>query len=115
MEKAQLAIARNAVDEYDLYTGRMLYDATNYDTYLDTESPSELAKRGHAKSKRNDLKIVGLAALVTADGHVPLFYDTYPGNRHDSVEFGNILPKLSKFLYFTRDNLFSFNTKSILI
>jgi transposase len=96
LEKAQLAIARNAVDEYDLYTGRMLYDATNYDTYLDTENPSELAQRGHAKSKRNDLKIVGLAALVTADGHVPMFYDTYSGNRHDSVEFGDILPKLSK-------------------
>ena len=96
LEKAQAVIARNAVDEYDLYTGRMLYDATNYDTYLDTENSSELAQRGHAKSKRNDLKIIGLAALVTADGQVPMFYETYPGNRHDSVEFNSILPKLSQ-------------------
>jgi transposase len=94
--KAQEAIARQAVEEYDLYTGNLLYDSTNYDTYLTTTSKSELAQRGHAKSKRADLKIVGIAAVVTQDGHVPLYHQVFPGNRPDSVKFGQILPQFSK-------------------
>jgi transposase len=95
-EKAQEAIARQAVEEYDLYTGNLLYDSTNYDTYITTTSKSKLAQRGHAKSKRTDLKIVGVAAMVTQDGHVPLYHQVFPGNRPDSVEFGQILPQFSK-------------------
>jgi transposase len=94
--KVQEAIARQAVEEYDLYTGNLLYDSTNYDTYITTTSKSELALRGHAKSKRTDLKIVGVAVMVTQDGHVPLYHQVFPGNRPDSVEFGQILPQLSK-------------------
>jgi len=96
LEQAQVAIAKQAVEVYDLYTGKLLYDATNYDTYLDTKNPSQLAQRGHAKSHRSDLKIVGVAAMVTQDGHVPLFHEAYPGNRIDNVQFQEILPKLAK-------------------
>jgi transposase len=93
---AQTKIARQAAEEYDLYLGSMLYDTTNYDTYIATGNPAELAQRGHAKSKRTDLKVVGLAAMVTQDGHVPLFHQVYPGNRHDSVQFNQILPQLAE-------------------
>lgn len=96
LERAQQAIAKQAAETFDLYTGRLLYDSTNYDTYLDTKSPSLLAQRGYAKSGRSDLRVVGVAVMVTEDGHVPLFHEVYPGNRHDSVEFGRILPKLAK-------------------
>jgi transposase len=96
LEQAQQVIAHAAVDEFDLNAGHLIYDATNYDTYLDTNNPNPLASRGHAKSKRNDLKVVGLAAMVTADGHVPLLHEAFPGSDHDSKEFAHILPKLSE-------------------
>ena len=96
LEQAQVAIAKQAVEVYDLYTGKLLYDSTNYDTYLDTNNPSKLAQRGHAKSHRSDLKIVGVAAMVTQDGHVPLFHEAFSGNRHDSGQFKEILPKLAQ-------------------
>lgn len=93
---AQKKIARQMAEEFDLYTGSMIYDTTNYDTYIATKNPATLAQRGRAKSKRTDLKVVGLAAMVTQDGHVPIFHQVYPGNRHDSIQFNHILPQLSE-------------------
>ena len=49
---------------FDVDLNNLIYDATNFFTYIDTMNPSELAKRGHDKAKRNDLKTVGLALIV---------------------------------------------------
>jgi len=93
---AQLALARQAMDKFYLNTQNLLYDSTNYDTYLNTKTSSAVAQRGHAKSKRNDLRIVGVAVLATEDGNVPLFHGVYPGNRPDSKEFSAIFPDLKR-------------------
>lgn len=63
--------------------------------FLDTENPSRLAQRGHAKSKRTDLRIVGLALLVSVDFHVPLLWQVYPGNQHDTQSFAQALQELT--------------------
>ena len=57
-------------------------------------NPSGLAKRGHDKAKRNDLKTVGLALLVTPDFSVPVLGETYPGNRGDSTQFSDMMEQL---------------------
>ncbi|ACV61311.1 transposase-like protein [Desulfofarcimen acetoxidans DSM 771] len=82
------------VDKYNLSTDLLIYDATNFFTYIDTLSADKLPQRGHSKEKRSDLKIVGLAMMVTPDFNVPLFYDVYPGNDNDSVEFKAVIEKL---------------------
>jgi transposase len=82
------------IDTYDIDTSQIIYDATNFFTFIDTMQDSELAKRGHCKHKRNDLRIVGLALMVTPDFAVPLLHDTYPGNMSDSKEFPVMLEKL---------------------
>jgi len=69
---------------------------TNFDTFIDTENPSQLPQRGHAKSKRSDLRIVGLALLVSLDFHVPLLWKVYPGNPTHSVTFVQILEELTQ-------------------
>lgn len=56
---------------------------TNFDTHIPTVTPGELARRGHAKSKRADLRVVGLGVLVSETGHVPLLHRTYAGNASD--------------------------------
>jgi transposase len=53
-----------------------------------------LARRGHAKSKRTDLRIVDLALLVSWDFHIPLFSQIYQGNQNDSVTFSRVLDDL---------------------
>lgn len=83
LERAQVAIARAAVTRFALSTDVLAFDTTNFDTHIATLSPGELARRGHAKSKRKDLRVVGLGLLVSETGHVPLLYRTYPGNGSD--------------------------------
>lgn len=94
IERFEDAFAELIVKRYNLSTDCLIYDATNFFTYIDTKSESELAQRGHSKDKRFDLKIIGLAMVVTPDFNVPLFHEVYPGNRADAVEFDKALAKL---------------------
>jgi len=83
LERAQVAIAQAAVTRFDLTTDVLAFDTTNFDTHIATVTPGELARRGHAKSKRSDLRVVGLGLLVSETGQVPLLYRTYAGNGSD--------------------------------
>ena len=96
LEKAQIEIARAAVRSFQLSADVLAFDTTNFDTHIATTTAGELARRGHAKSKRSDLRVVGLAALVSETGHVPLLHRTYPGNGSDQAVLGSCLDALGK-------------------
>ena len=81
-------ITRRVLEEFDIERDTLLFDATNFDTFINTQTKSELAQRGRAKSKRKDLRILGLALLVSADFHIPLLSHVYPGNENDAKMFG---------------------------
>ena len=83
LEQAQVAISKVAVARFELSADVLAFDTTNFDTHIATLTPGELAQRGHAKSKRKDLRVVGLGVLVSETGHVPLLYRTYNGNGSD--------------------------------
>ena len=83
LEQAQVAIAKAAVARFKLSADVLAFDTTNFDTHIATVTPGELARRGHAKSKRRDLRVVGLGLLASETGHVPLLYRTYSGNGSD--------------------------------
>ena len=89
------ALARRLIETFDLDLSTLAFDCTNFDTFIDTETRSQLPQRGHAKSKRTDLRIVGLALLVSVDFHVPLLWKVYPGNQHDSLTFAQALQELT--------------------
>jgi len=96
LERAQLAIARAAVTRFELSTEVLAFDSTNFDTHIATTTPGELARRGHAKSKRSDLRVVGLGVLVSEVGHVPLLHRTYPGNGSDQALLASCLKGLAQ-------------------
>lgn len=96
LEKAQIEIARGAVRRFELSAGVLAFDTTNFDTHIATTTAGELARRGHAKSKRSDLRVVGLAVLVSETGHVPLLHRTYPGNGSDQAVLGECLHALGR-------------------
>ncbi len=91
---AETALTQHMVKEFGLDLSTVVYDATNFYTWIDTNTPSELAQRGHQKQPRSDLKSIGLALLVTTDFNIPLFHAVYPGNRHDAKEFQSITDEL---------------------
>lgn len=85
LEQAQIAIARAVVARFKLSADVLAFDTTNFDTHIATVTSGELARRGHAKSKRSDLRVVGLGLLASETGHVPLLYRTYAGNSSDQA------------------------------
>ncbi len=88
-------IVARMVKDHDVDLGRVLFDATNFFTFIDTynEAP-ELAQRGHSKQGRKALRIVGLALLVSRDSHLPLFHHAFPGNQHDATTFASLVDAL---------------------
>ena len=96
LEKAQIEIARSVLRRFELSTDVLAFDTTNFDTFIATTTPGKLARRGHAKSKRKDLRVVGLATLVSETGHVPLLHRTYPGNGSDQTVLGECMDALGK-------------------
>jgi transposase len=77
-------ITKRVVERYAIELDCLLFDNTNFFTYIDTANPSSLVKRGHSKEKRTDLKIVGLSLMVSPDHNIPLFHEVYAGNTHDA-------------------------------
>jgi len=76
----------------------ILYDGTNYYTFIDTfNAHSALAKRGKNKQGRANLRQINYSLFCTADGHIPLLYDTYEGNRNDYAHFPTSLQKFQEF------------------
>ena len=101
LEERQIAaisetLAQRLLETFHLDVNSLIFDCTNFDTFIDTENLSRLPQRGHAKSKRTDLRIVGLALLVSVDFHVPLLWKVYPGNQHDSKTFAQVLQELTR-------------------
>ena len=93
------AIERDIVTEmvrtFEIDLRQVLFDATNFFTFIDTfNERNTLAQRGKSKEGRQALRIVGLALLVSADGHVPLLHRTYPGNQTDAPTFRSLTDSL---------------------
>ncbi len=94
IQEVEQALTQRMVAEFGLDLSTVVYDATNFYTWINTQTPSELAQRGHQKQHRADLRAVGLAVLVTTDFNIPLFHAVFPGNRHDSVQFASVTEAL---------------------
>ena len=96
IRKIEDEVTRRIIERYAIDTECLLFDNTNFFTYLDTANPSTLGKRGNSKEKRKDLKIVGLSLMVSTDHNVPLFHETYPGNRNDARQFSSVIARLKE-------------------
>ena len=94
MAAIEAELSRRLVERYQIDLSCLCFDCTNFDTFINTENPAELPQRGHAKSKRSDLRVVGLALLVSSDFNIPLFSEVYPGNQADSVTFASVTERL---------------------
>jgi transposase len=94
IRKIEDDLSRELVESFGMDVRCLCFDCTNFDTFLDSRTTSELAQRGHAKSKRTNLRVVGLALLVSTDFHIPLFSRVYPGNQPDSVTFRSVTEEL---------------------
>jgi transposase len=84
------------IQHFKLNLRTLVYDGTNFFTYINTRTPASLPARGHNKQKRIDLRQVSLGLLVSTDFHVPLFHKVYAGNVNDSTVFQTITEELAQ-------------------
>ena len=96
LQLIEAELGRRMVSEFGLDLSGLMLDMTNFATYIDTANPkAPIAQRGKAKQKRTDLRLVGLALVVTADGAIPLLSHAYAGDRPDVTQFGTVITELS--------------------
>ena len=88
-------LTQSLIDRFGIDLSCLLYDTTNFHPFIDSFNAAPgLAQRGQSKQKRMDLRIVGLALLVTKDFHIPLLHQVYPGNLHDATTFASVTETL---------------------
>ena len=92
-------IIKDVVEREHLDLSSVSYDGTNFYTFIDTFNVRcRIARRGHNKQRRSDLRQVSYALFCCADGHMPLYYDVYEGNRNDARQFPMMLQRFNDFL-----------------
>mgnify|MGYP006281221851 FL=1 len=72
----------------------LLFDTTNYYTFMASQTPSEIARRGKNKAGRHYLRQIGMGLLVARGSRLPLYYSVYPGNLHDSKHFEAVMDEM---------------------
>src|SRR5436190_5141283 len=88
-------LGRRLVTEYALDLSGLILDMTNFATFIDSGNDrAPIAQRGKAKQKRTDLRLVGLALIVTRDGGVPIVSHSYAGDQPDVTQFSTVVAEL---------------------
>ena len=95
LREIETRLGRAMVSEFGLDLTGLALDMTNFATFIDTGNPrAPIAQRGKAKQKRTDLRLVGLALVITRDGGVPVISHAYPGDRPDVTQFPTVVDEL---------------------
>jgi transposase len=95
LRSIETELGRRMVTEFGLDLSGLVLDMTNFATYIDSANDrAPIAQRGKAKQKRMDLRLVGLALVVTRDGGVPVVSHAYPGDRPDVTQFPMVIEEL---------------------
>ncbi len=81
-------LIEKVVNRESIALDTLLYDTTNFTTYISSvNSRNSIAQRGRSKKRRSDLRIVGVAMIVSKDFGIPLLHETYSGNLQDTSIF----------------------------
>jgi transposase len=96
IKEIERKVSAAAVETFGLDCRGLVLDMTNFATYIDSANErAPIAQRGHAKQKRNDLRLVGLGLVVTTDGGIPLVSHSYAGDRPDVTQFAQVVRELA--------------------
>src|SRR6266568_64808 len=89
-------LSKRLIEDLKINLRTLVYDGTNFFSYINTTNPATLPARGHNKQKRTDLRQVNLGMLVSTDFHIPLFHRVYTGNLTDATAFQTISEELAQ-------------------
>ena len=92
LSQAWLEIVNSVMDSEQIDISNVSFDGTNFYTFIGSfNARCSLAQRGKNKQGRTNLRQINYALFCTRKDHIPLFFDVFEGNRHDSKEFGAVI------------------------
>lgn len=92
--KMENSLAQLIAGRFGIEPEAVLYDTTNFFTYIEAATPSRLAATGHNKDCRHHLRQVGLALCVDKQWGIPFFHRLYRGNSQDSNTFSELVDEM---------------------
>lgn len=96
LDEISRAVATRLIAAAGVDVSSVALDMTNFATFIATgNTRAPIARRGKAKQKRTDLRLVGLGLVVTRDGGIPLAWHAYGGDRPDVTQFTTVIDKLA--------------------
>lgn len=99
LERAQSALLGCWKDRQMVTRHLLAYDTTNFYTWTaSTNQRNRLARRGHNKQGRHNLRQVGLSYVLDGDHGISLCHHVYAGNVADVEELPKALDRLVKLL-----------------
>jgi transposase len=88
-------INRALIHEFNVDFSNLLYDPTNFFTYINPKNPNQMLPRhGNCKDGRYTLNIINFSLFCALDGGIPLLHLVYPGNIPDVKHFTTALKRL---------------------
>src|SRR5487761_1125038 len=97
LERISQAIALRIVETSGVDCSSVALDVTIFASFIGAATQrAPVAKRGKAKQKRSDLRLVGLGLVVTRDGGIPLTWHAYPGDKPDVTQFSAMIGQLTR-------------------
>lgn len=88
-----LEVLNSALSSAHIDFSNVAFDETNFYTFIRTfNQRCSIPQRGKNKQGRSNLRQVNYALFCSKENHLPLYFDVYPGNVHDSTKFKEILP-----------------------
>jgi transposase len=91
----ELDIWKQLSTVYNVSLDPVLYDATNYFTFQDPQTPGHLTRFAKSKDGKNGQRCIGLALGQTLADHLPLFHLAYAANCHDARLFPTAIHRLT--------------------
>jgi transposase len=94
--KIEEEIVKSVIKIEGISLDTLLLDATNFFTFINTTNGRcSLPQRGKNKKGRNNLRQVGILLVVSRNDIIPLFHETYEGNKADSKIFAATIKKIT--------------------
>lgn len=84
IQQIQQALGRRLAQQFTLDRQVLIYDTTNYSTFVSTfNARATLPQRGRNKQRRADLRQLSLAVVLDEPSGLPLYHRCYEGNLTD--------------------------------
>jgi transposase len=78
---------KSVIEQHGALPDVLLYDTTNFFSYLAEQTPSQLNQKGHNKASRHHLRQVGMSISVVRGLGLPLIHELYENSEHDATLF----------------------------